>query len=73
MSIARSASQEESVPPARRPWQPPVLSELSLRTATKSNGEFCEPPDHPPEPAAPVAKLGFSLEAALPLASRSGK
>ena len=73
MSIARSANQEASVPPARRPWEPPLVSELSLRTDTKSNREFSAPPDEPPPPAAPVAKLGFSLEAAFPLASRSEK
>jgi hypothetical protein len=71
MSIARSASPETIASPARRPWQAPLLNELSLRAATKANDAVSMPPDHPPEPAAPSSKLGFSLEAAFPLASRS--
>ena len=71
MSITRSASQEGSVPPARRPWEPPLLSELSLRADTKSNREASSPPDHPPPPTAPMAKLGFSLESSFPLSARS--
>jgi hypothetical protein len=71
MSTTRSA-----IPPAgvsRRPWEAPLLSELSLRAATKSSYEPGPEPKHPDPPVPAMAKLGFSLELGFPLASRSDK
>jgi hypothetical protein len=71
MSTTRSAAPQAGL--TRRPWEAPLLSELSLRAATKSSYELYPEPQHPDPPVPPMAKLGFSLELGFPLAARSDK
>jgi hypothetical protein len=67
----------------RRPWEPPAVTQLSIKTGTKS--AHAEPkrsrsgmpdPDYdktaePVPPATPAAKFGFSFEWSLPLSMRN--
>lgn len=71
MPMSESASHDASMPRALRAWEPPVLSELSLRTETKSNREPPLQSSHPRLPSVTLAKLGFSIESAFPMGSRS--
>ncbi|MGA8614109.1 MAG: hypothetical protein WB760_21025 [Xanthobacteraceae bacterium] len=59
----------------RRTWEPPALVEMKIGTETKSSRD---PEDaalskEPPQPAAPVSKLGFYFEWGFPLSSRVTK
>src|ERR1017187_9794215 len=68
MSLTRSRSSDTSV--TRCAWEPPAFIELKIGTETKSSrdggstAQSSEPAPLPP--AAPAAKLGFSLEWAFP-------
>jgi len=59
-----------------RAWEPPTLVEFKIGAETKSNRgrrPAPEPTEPAPSPAAPMTKLGFSLEWAFPLSSRVEK
>jgi hypothetical protein len=60
----------------RRGWEPPAIFELPLfgeRAASGRGGDISTHLErsHPPLPAAAEGKLGFSIEMAFPLATRS--
>jgi hypothetical protein len=73
MSADRSKNDEGSLSPARREWEAPAFTELKIGTETKSHRESSTPSVQPPLPEAPAAKLGFSIEWAFPLTSRTEK
>src|SRR5215470_10619396 len=73
MSTSESKIDERSTAQARRAWQAPAFTELKIGTETKSNRESSPPSDDPPPSAAPTTKLGFSIEWAFPLSSRTEK
>jgi hypothetical protein len=73
MSISRSKIDQGCVSHARRAWEVPAFTELKIGTETKSHRESSPPSVQPPSPAAPAAKLGFSVEWAFPLATRTEK
>jgi hypothetical protein len=73
MSTSRSKIDERSTGQARRAWQAPAFTELKIGTETKSDREGSPPSDEPSPPAAPATKLGFSIEWAFPLSSRTEK
>jgi hypothetical protein len=54
----------------RRPWEPPVVTKLTL-AAQKKSGPESGSAAAPQAPAAPAAKLGFSFELAFPLSART--
>jgi hypothetical protein len=61
----------------RRPWTAPAMTKLPIGTETKSNpkapGADSDQarPAHPPVPAVPAMKLGFSFEMAFPMSART--
>lgn len=66
------------VPPARRIWDPPVVTKLAISGETKStrengrsSGLVTSGFDQPAQPPAPSAtKFGFSFEMSFPLSAR---
>jgi hypothetical protein len=71
MSVPQSTNSDASV--QRCGWEPPALTELRIGTETKSNrdGARAAGSIEPALPAVPTTKLGFSIEASFPLASRT--
>jgi hypothetical protein len=59
----------------RRKWEPPALVEMRIGTETKSSRDpqDAAQPKEPPQPSAPVSKLGFYFEWGFPLSSRVTK
>jgi hypothetical protein len=67
----------------RRPWEPPAVTRLAIKTATKSAhaqptwsrpgmpGPAYDKTAEPVPPATPAAKFGFSFEWSLPLSMRN--
>jgi len=76
----RPSGSSKTARGARRAWEPPALTRLAIGTETKSSGsdttaadsETLGPgqPAHPPAPASPATKLGFSFEWSFPLSAR---
>jgi hypothetical protein len=58
---------------ARRAWEAPAISEVSIAGATKAAALEERPGEdrNPPPPATPGAKLGFSFEMSFPLSVRT--
>lgn len=72
MSVPQSTKSEDSAPQAKCAWEPPAFTELKI-TETRSNrgrGQTSRSPQ-PLPPTAPATKLGFSVEAAFPMSSRT--
>jgi hypothetical protein len=67
-----SVSDAATSPAARRPWEAPVLSALSLHAQTghEAVDEADAPP--PPLPEATASKPGLSWEFSFPMAVKSG-
>ncbi len=68
----RSQLSNKSPRQARRAWEAPAITELSIGTETKAAvaGQFpAQPPNLPP--AAPATKLGFAFEMSFPLSVRT--
>jgi hypothetical protein len=71
MPRSEPTSHDASMRKALRAWEPPVLSTLSLRSETRSSREEPAQSAPPRSPSVTLAKLGFSIEAAFPMGSRS--
>jgi hypothetical protein len=72
----RSTLTKEGPARARCAWEAPAMTELPIRTETRS-AETKAPQSgsdrgaNPPPPAAPTTKLGFSFEMSFPLSVRT--
>jgi hypothetical protein len=64
----------ESGKTARRTWQSPAVTKLTIGTKKKSSRENGQPKlTHPLPPVAPTTKLGFAFEMSIPLSARTSE
>jgi hypothetical protein len=71
MSMTRPESNEATAPGVRRPWEAPMLSELSLRASAQRDAADGAEAPQPPVPDASGSKPGLSWEFSFPMAVRS--
>lgn len=69
----RSRLAKDGPVETRRAWEAPAIAEVSIGQATKATAMDKNPgeAEHPPPPASPGSKLGFSFEMSFPLSVRT--
>jgi len=63
--------QEARARSGRRRWEPPAMFKVLLGAHTNLAQSATSEASHPPLPVASVSKLGFSIELAFPMATRT--